>query len=150
MDTSYLWVCHRIINTWLIVTNEVSNVNNELYPCWHLDSLRWASWNNYRLTLSCRSIYPMSSLKVFYGRLQNPTAGWPAVPSGSGRLSLLRTIETGRNRTEPPVNRRLGFEAVPYHKLDYYNDVHISLEILNIFQPNLAEIWLMHYSVITR
>ena len=46
------------------------------------------------------------------GRLQNPTAGWPAVPSGSGRLSLFRTIETGRNRTEPPVNRRLGFEAV--------------------------------------
>ena len=35
-----------------------------------------------------------------------------------------------------------------YHKLDYYNDVHISLEILNVFQPNLAEIWLMHYSVI--
>ena len=33
---------------------------------------------------------------------------------GSGRLSLFRTIETGRNRTEPPVNRRLGFEAVPY------------------------------------
>ena len=32
------------------------------------------------------------------GRLQNPTAGWPAVPSGSGRLSLFRTIETGRNR----------------------------------------------------
>ena len=54
------------------------------------------------LTLSCRSIYPMSSLKVFY------------------------------------------------HKLDYYNDVHISLEILNVFQPNLAEIWLMHYSVIKR
>ena len=47
------------------------------------------------------------------GRLQNPTAGWPAVPFGSGRLSLFRTIETGRNRTEPPVNRRLGFEAVP-------------------------------------
>ena len=57
---------------------------------------------NLILTLSCRSIYPMSSLKVFY------------------------------------------------HKLDYYNDVHISLEILNVFQPNLAEIWLMHYSVIKR
>ena len=56
----------------------------------------------WQLTLSCRSIYPMSSLKVFY------------------------------------------------HKLDYYNDVHISLEILNVFQPNLAEIWLMHYSVIKR
>ena len=50
---------------------------------------------------------------LFKGRLQNPTAGWPAVSSGSGRLSLFRTIETGRNRTEPPVNRRLGFEAVP-------------------------------------
>ena len=37
----------------------------------------------------------------------------PPVPSGSGRLSLLRTIETARNRTEPPVNRRLGFEVVP-------------------------------------
>ena len=47
------------------------------------------------------------------GRLQNPTAGWPAVLSGSGRLSLFRTIKTGRNRTETPVNRRLGFEAVP-------------------------------------
>ena len=31
----------------------------------------------------------------------------------TGQLSLFRTIETGRNRTEPPVNRRLGFEAVP-------------------------------------
>ena len=51
--------------------------------------------------------------EISKGRLQNPTAGWPAVPSGSGRLSLFRTIETGRNRTEPPVNRRLGFEAVP-------------------------------------
>ena len=50
----------------------------------------------------CRSIYPMSSLKVFY------------------------------------------------HKLDFYNDVHISLEILSVFQPNLAQIWLMHYSVIKR
>ena len=29
--------------------------------------------------------------------LQNPTASWPAVPSGSGRLSLFRTIETGWN-----------------------------------------------------
>ena len=47
------------------------------------------------------------------GRLQNPTAGRLPVPSGSGRLSLFRTIETARNRTEPPVNRRLGFEAVP-------------------------------------
>ena len=47
------------------------------------------------------------------GPLQNPTASWPAVPSGPGRLSLFRTIETGRNQTEPPVNQRLGFEAVP-------------------------------------
>ena len=57
----------------------------------------------------------------YKGRLQNPTAGWPAVPSGSGRLSLFRTIETGQNRTEPPVDRRLGFEAVPKwcFQLDY-------------------------------
>ena len=27
--------------------------------------------------------------------------------------SCFRTIETGRNRTETPVNRRLGFEVVP-------------------------------------
>ena len=27
--------------------------------------------------------------------------------------SLFRTTETGRNRTEPPVNRWLSFEAVP-------------------------------------
>ena len=26
---------------------------------------------------------------------------------------LFRKIETGRNRTEPPVDRRLSFEAVP-------------------------------------
>ena len=26
-----------------------------------------------------------------------------------------------------------------YHKLDYYNDVHISLEILNVFQPKLGK-----------
>ena len=50
---------------------------------------------------------------IIKGRLQNPTAGWPAVVSGFGRLSLFRTIATGRNWTEPLVNRRLGFEAVP-------------------------------------
>ena len=33
--------------------------------------------------------------------------------SGSGWLSLFRTIETNRNRTEPLVNRRLGFEIFP-------------------------------------
>ena len=32
------------------------------------------------------------------------------------RLPLFRTIETGPNRMEPPVNRRLGFEAVPKSK----------------------------------
>ena len=51
---------------------------------------------------------------------QNPTAGWTAVPSGSGRLSLFRTIETWRNRTEPAVNRWLGFEAVPYRTLHIF------------------------------
>ena len=51
--------------------------------------------------------------EIVKGRLQNPTAGSPAVPPGSWRVSLFRTIETGRNRTEPPVNRRLGFEAIP-------------------------------------
>ena len=35
----------------------------------------------------------------------------PAVLSGSGRL--FRTIATTQNRTEPPVNRCMGFEAVP-------------------------------------
>ena len=55
------------------------------------------------------SSYNTSSL----GALQNPTAGWPAVPSGSGWLSLFITIETGRNRTEQPINWRLGFEAAP-------------------------------------
>ena len=60
---------------------------------------------------------------VYKGRLQNPTAGWPAVPSGSGRLSLFRTIEAGRNRTEPPVNRRLGFEAAPKKTMDFYSDI---------------------------
>ena len=37
----------------------------------------------------------------------------PPVPSGSRQLSLFRTIETARNRTEPAVNQRLGFEVVP-------------------------------------
>ena len=70
-----------------------------VYGC-HFILYRGTTLPRSNLTLSCRSMYPMSSLKVFY------------------------------------------------HKLDYYNDVHISLEILNVFQPNLAEIWLMHYSVI--
>ena len=30
------------------------------------------------------------------------------------QLPLFRPIETGRNRTEPPVNRRLSFEVIPY------------------------------------
>ena len=34
--------------------------------------------------------------------------------AGSGRFSLFGTIETARNRTEPLVNRQLGFEVVPY------------------------------------
>ena len=59
------------------------------------------------------SLGTMSHGKNSKGQLQNPTAGWPAVPSGSGRLSLFRTIETGRNRTEPPVNRRLGLKPSP-------------------------------------
>ena len=54
-----------------------------------------------------------SHLMLYKGRLQNPTASRPPVPSGSGRLSLSRTIETDQNRTEPLVNRRLGFEVVP-------------------------------------
>ena len=44
------------------------------------------------------------------GRLQNPTAGWPAVPSGSGRFLLFLTMTTARNRTEPAVDRRLGLK----------------------------------------
>ena len=50
----------------------------------------------------------MSFYACFKGQLQNPTAGWPVVSSSSGRLSLFRTIEPGRNRLEPP-----GFETVP-------------------------------------
>ena len=75
----------------------------------------FALWKMY----ACNNFWTLLVLCIIIkGRLQNPTAGWPAVPSGSGRLSLFRTIETGRNRTEPPVNRPLGFEAVP--KLDSY------------------------------
>ena len=51
---------------------------------------------------------------ITMGRLQNPTAGCPAVPSGFGRLSLFRKIETNRNRTELPVNRRLVFRSRHY------------------------------------
>ena len=40
------------------------------------------------------------------GQLQNPYAGWLAVPPVSGRMSLFRTKETGQNR-------RLDFEVVP-------------------------------------
>ena len=40
------------------------------------------------------------------GRLQNPTGG-------SARFLLFWTMTTARNRTEPPVNWRLGFEAAP-------------------------------------
>ena len=53
------------------------------------------------------------SIHRYKGRLQNLTAGWPAVPSCSGRLPLFRSIETGQSRTEPPVNWPLGFEVVP-------------------------------------
>ena len=49
---------------------------------------------------------------VTWGRLQNPTTGWLAVPSASWWLSLFRAIETGWIRTEPLANRRLGFEVV--------------------------------------
>ena len=47
------------------------------------------------------------------GQLQNPIAGWPVVLPSSGRLSLFRTIETGQNPMELPVNQWLGFEIVP-------------------------------------
>ena len=36
-------------------------------------------------------------------------------------LSRLGTIETGQNRTEPPVNRRLGLEALPNHVKKHTN-----------------------------
>ena len=45
----------------------------------------------------------------------------PAVVSGSGRLALFITLETTRNRAEPPVDRRFrlvqvtGFETAPNH-----------------------------------
>ena len=61
------------------------------------------------------------------GRLQTPTAGWPTVPPGSGQLPLFRTIETGRNRTEPPVNR-LCFEAVP--NLQFFNISGVDTSVL--------------------
>ena len=66
-------------------------------------------------SINAKMVYKVQQpiLRSPKGRLQNPTAGWPGVLSGSGRLSLFRTIETERNRTEPPVNRRFGFEAVP-------------------------------------
>ena len=55
---------------------------------------------------------------LFYkGRLQNPTADWPAVPSGSRGLSLFRTIKTGQNWTELPIDQRLGFEVVTKESL---------------------------------
>ena len=85
------------------------------------------------------------------GRLQNPTAGWPAVLSGSGRLSLFRTIETGLKRSEPAVNRRLGFEAVPNKGTSskewevnwiYCCDINCSIEswdVLWIFSGTLAK-----------
>ena len=73
------------------------------------------------------------------GRLQNPTAGWPVVPSGSGRLSLFSTIETGQNRTEPPVNRRLGFEAVPKQKYKQTNKQTETVEYTHLTQ-NITEI----------
>ena len=54
-----------------------------------------------RMCICCAQLRPglkPAWLLLSKGRLQNPTAGWPAVLSGSRRLSLFRTIETGRNR----------------------------------------------------
>ena len=46
------------------------------------------------------------------GTASNPTAGWPAVPSGSGRFLLLETMTTARNRRggRPAA----GFAVAPY------------------------------------
>ena len=47
------------------------------------------------------------------GRLQNPTAGWPAVSSGSGRFFIVLNND---NRPEPGWTTgqlRLSFEAAP-------------------------------------
>ena len=55
----------------------------------------------------------LSTCKCTLGATSNPTAGWPPVPSDSGRLALFRSIETGRNWTEPSVNWRLGRKAIP-------------------------------------
>ena len=47
---------------------------------------------------------------------------------------MFRTIETGRNRAEPPVNWRLGFDAVPYCFSSQDNKKnHNSLQINIIF-----------------
>ena len=53
----------------------------------------------------------------FRGGYKNPTAGCPAVPSSSGWFLLFQTMTTAQNLTEPPVNRRLGFEVTPYAML---------------------------------
>ena len=56
------------------------------------------------------------------GRLQNSTAGGPAVPPGSGGVVIVKN--NYRNRPESPLNRRLGFEVVP-------NDVAFQLNSSN-------------------
>ena len=48
---------------------------------------------------------------TYKGRLQNRRLTGGSVRLR--RLSLFRTIETGWNRTKPPVNHRLSFEVVP-------------------------------------
>ena len=88
--------------------------------CWSVyRNARWHPINSQNVFLSFVSFCLEFSmcLQPYHakGRLQNPTPGWPAVPFGSRRLSLFRTTETGLNRTEPLVNRWLGFEAAPKH-----------------------------------
>ena len=73
---------------------------------------------------------------IIKGRLQNRTASWVVVLSGSGWFSLFNTIETSRNWTEldgVTGQRRLGFEVVSL-RVDSGPQFSESLQELNLIK----------------
>ena len=89
-----------IIWSWTIINLEEYSKSNMLQDQFEIHTAPGA-YSTYAPGAVCIQIM---LLEHIWGKTSKPTAGWPAVLSGSRWLSLFRTIETSRNRTELPVN----------------------------------------------
>ena len=75
----------------------------------------------------------------------NPTASQPVVSSSSGQLSLFKTIETGWNRMESLVNRRLGFLSRPFVMSQHIQGVQ---NVTTPFWSSVSLSWVKYHCLV--